>query len=50
MNKYLFIECRVGGLLGKTEHREIIARYAVEGWRFIKTTKEQWGKWENRLC
>ena len=37
MYKYLFVECRVGGILGKTEHRDIIARNATEGWRFVTT-------------
>ncbi|MGG7142446.1 DUF4177 domain-containing protein [Clostridium nigeriense] len=35
MYKYLFIECKVGGYFGKEDHREIIARNAVDGWRFV---------------
>lgn len=35
MYKYLFIECRVGGFFGRTEHRDIIAENAANGWRFI---------------
>lgn len=36
MYKYMFIESKVGGLIfDKTEHRELIIKYAKEGWRFI---------------
>ncbi|MDV4150937.1 DUF4177 domain-containing protein [Clostridium sp. AL.422] len=45
MYKYLFIECKVGGLFGKNNHQEIIAMNAAEGWRFVSAIPKSNGSY-----
>lgn len=33
--KYLYIESKVGGWFSEPNHRELIDKYASEGWRYV---------------
>lgn len=33
--KYLYVEAKVGGMFSYPNHRELIDKYANEGWRYI---------------
>lgn len=35
MFKYLYVECKVKGLFSDANHRELIDKYASEGWKYI---------------
>lgn len=35
MYRYIYVESKVTGWLSTDNHREIIDRYASEGWRFV---------------
>lgn len=33
--RYIYVEAKVGGMISKEEHRELIDKYSFEGWRFV---------------
>lgn len=33
--KYMYIQAKVGGVFSPPDHREIIDKYAQEGWRYV---------------
>lgn len=35
MFKYLYVKSNVKGMLSEANHRELIDKYASEGWRFV---------------
>ncbi|MBS5938305.1 DUF4177 domain-containing protein [Clostridium sp.] len=46
MYRYLFVECKVGGLWGKSNnHRDEIEKYVVQGWRFISAIPKSSGSY-----
>ena len=45
MYKYLYVESKAGGLLSEDNHREIIDKYAAEGWRFVAAIPKKSGSY-----
>ena len=45
MYKYLYVESKAGGLLSEDNHREIIDKYAAEGWRFVAAIPKKRGSY-----
>ena len=35
MFKYLYVESKVKGIFSNSNHRELIDKYALEGWRYV---------------
>lgn len=43
MYKYLYVESKVAGMLKTDNHREIIDKYSLEGWRFVAAIPKRCG-------
>lgn len=45
MYKYLYVRAKIGGLLTAPNYKELIDKYAQEGWRFVTAIPAVFGSY-----